>query len=51
MSELAYARRASGLVRSLSLLDAFGVGFINQGLTPSMWDMISLDVGIIWVEI
>lgn len=33
MSEKVFARKASGLVRGLSLLDAFGVGFMNQGLT------------------
>ena len=46
MSEMAYARKASGLVRGLSLIDAFGVGFMNQGLTPSMWVMISLGLGV-----
>jgi APA family basic amino acid/polyamine antiporter len=44
--EMAFARKASGLVRGLSFLDAFGVGFMNQGLTPSMWVMISLGLGI-----
>src|SRR5512135_41840 len=47
MSEqMAFARKASGLVRGLSFVDAFGVGFMNQGLTPSMWVMISLGVGV-----
>src|SRR3972149_4100869 len=46
MSEMAFARKASGLVRGLSLIDAFGVGFMNQGLTPSMWVMISLGLGV-----
>jgi APA family basic amino acid/polyamine antiporter len=40
--QMAFARKASGLVRGLSFIDAFGVGFMNQGLTPSMWVMISL---------
>jgi amino acid transporter len=44
--QMAFARKASGLVRGLSFVDAFGVGFMNQGLTPSMWVMISLGVGI-----
>jgi APA family basic amino acid/polyamine antiporter len=44
--QMAFARKASGLVRGLSFLDAFGVGFMNQGLTPSMWVMISLGLGI-----
>jgi basic amino acid/polyamine antiporter, APA family len=44
--QMAFARKASGLVRGLSFLDAFGVGFMNQGLTPSMWVMISLGVGV-----
>lgn len=47
MSEqMTFARKASGLVRGLSFLDAFGVGFMNQGLTPSMWVMISLGLGV-----
>lgn len=46
MSEMAFARKASGLVRGLSFIDAFGVGFMNQGLTPSMWVMITLGVGV-----
>jgi len=44
--EKVFARRASGLVRGLSLTDAFGVGFMNQGLTPSMWVMISLGLSV-----
>ena len=43
--ELAFARKASGLVRGLSMLDAFAVGFMNQGLTPSIWVVVSLGVG------
>lgn len=46
MSDMAFARKASGLVRGLSMMDAFGVGFMNQGLTPSMWVMISLGLGV-----
>jgi APA family basic amino acid/polyamine antiporter len=47
MSEqMTFARKASGLVRGLSMVDAFGVGFMNQGLTPSMWVMISLGLGV-----
>ena len=41
-----FARRASGLVRGLSMVDAFGVGFMNQGITPSMWVMISLGLSV-----
>jgi amino acid transporter len=44
--QMAFARKASGLVRGLSFVDAFGVGFMNQGLTPSMWVMISLGLGV-----
>ncbi len=44
--EITFARKASGLVRGLSLWDAFGVGFMNQGLTPSIWVMISLGLGV-----
>jgi hypothetical protein len=43
---MAFARKASGLVRGLSFWDAFGVGFMNQGLTPSMYVMISLGLGV-----
>ena len=47
MSEqMSFARKASGLVRGLSFIDAFGVGFMNQGLTPSMWVMITLGLGV-----
>ncbi len=44
--ELAFARKASGLVRGLSMWDAFGVGFMNQGLTPSIWVMTGLGVSV-----
>jgi APA family basic amino acid/polyamine antiporter len=44
--EMVFVRKASGLVRGLSFLDAFGVGFMNQGLTPSMWVMISFGLGV-----
>jgi amino acid transporter len=46
--EIAFARKASGLVRGLSMWDAFGVGFMNQGLTPSIWVMVSLGLGVFW---
>ena len=45
-SEMAFARKASGLVRGLSFIDAFGVGFMNQGMTVSMWVMISLGLSV-----
>lgn len=44
--ELAFARKASGLVRGLSMWDAFGVGFMNQGLTPSIWVMTGLGLSV-----
>jgi basic amino acid/polyamine antiporter, APA family len=44
--QMAFARKASGLVRGLSFIDAFGVGFMNQGLTVSMWVMISLGLAV-----
>lgn len=44
--ELAFARKASGLVRGLSMWDAFGVGFMSQGLTPSIWSAVTLGLGI-----
>jgi APA family basic amino acid/polyamine antiporter len=47
MSEqMTFARKASGLVRGLSLIDAFGVGFMNQGMTVSMWVMISIGLSV-----
>ncbi len=42
VGEKVFARRASGLVRGLSLIDAFGVGIMNIGLSPSMFFMISV---------
>jgi APA family basic amino acid/polyamine antiporter len=45
-NEIAFARKASGLVRGLSMWDSFGVGFMNQGLTPSIWVMISLGLSV-----
>jgi len=47
-ADLAFARKASGLVRGLSMWDAFGVGFMNQGLTPSIWVTITLGLGVFW---
>ena len=44
--QLAFARKASGLVRGLSMWDAFGVGFMNQGLTPSIYVVITLGLSI-----
>jgi APA family basic amino acid/polyamine antiporter len=44
--QLAFARKASGLVRGLSMMDAFGVGFMNQGLTPSIWVVVSLGLSV-----
>src|SRR5512137_2171683 len=44
--QMAFARKASGLVRGLSFVDAFGVGFMNQGLTVSMWVMISMGLSV-----
>src|SRR5665647_349781 len=42
---LAFARKASGLVRGLSMVDAFAVGMMNQGITPSIWTMITWGLG------
>ena len=43
--ELAFARKASGLVRGLSMTDAIAVGMMNQGITPSIWTMITWGLG------
>ena len=39
-----FARRASGLVREASFLDAFAFGFLNQGLAISTWMLLSWGV-------
>ena len=44
--EPAFARKASGLVRGLSMGDAFGAGLLDWGLTPSIWVMTGLGVGV-----
>src|SRR5512136_358949 len=44
--QMSFARKASGLVCGLSFIDAFGVGFMNQGLTVSMWVMISMGLSV-----
>ena len=55
--ELAFARKASGLVRGLSMTDAVAVGLMNQGITPSIWTMITWGLGtyltgnLLWASI
>lgn len=44
--ELAFARKASGLVRGLSIWDAFLVGFMNQGVMPNLWFVLTLGLSI-----
>ncbi len=44
--QMVFARKASGLVRGLSVTDAFGVGFMNQGITVSMWLMMSMGLSV-----
>jgi APA family basic amino acid/polyamine antiporter len=44
--ELAFARKASGLVRGLSMTDAFAVGFMNQGITPSIGLIFTTGLGL-----
>jgi len=36
-----FARRASGLVREASLIDAFSFGFLNQGPAVAIWTLLS----------
>jgi basic amino acid/polyamine antiporter, APA family len=43
---LAYARRASGLVRGLGLFDTFAVAFMNQGLVASISLTLTLGLGV-----
>ncbi len=33
------------MVRGLSMLDAFAVGMMNQGITPSIWTMVTWGLG------
>ncbi|MEI8133033.1 MAG: hypothetical protein WCG34_11420 [Leptolinea sp.] len=40
--EKVFARKASGLVRGMSMVDAFGVAVMNIGVAPSMFFMISV---------
>ena len=44
--ELVLTRKASGLVRGLSMRDALGVGLMNRGLTSSIWVMTGLGVSV-----
>jgi amino acid transporter len=46
--ELAFARKASGLVRGLSFFDAFLVGFMNQGILPNLWYVTTLGVAFFY---
>ncbi|MEM2729139.1 MAG: APC family permease [Candidatus Korarchaeum sp.] len=41
MPKEVFARRASGLVREASLIDAFSFGFLNQGPAIAIWDLLS----------
>ena len=36
-----FARKASGLVREASLIDTFGIGFMNNGVGIAIWTMTS----------
>jgi hypothetical protein len=49
--QMAFARKASGLVRGLSLIDAFGVGFMNHcyiAFCPVVWSGFLTCVGYSW---
>lgn len=39
-----FARRASGLVRQASFIDAFSFGFLNQGIAIALWMLLSWGV-------
>ncbi|MEN2974385.1 MAG: APC family permease [Candidatus Caldarchaeales archaeon] len=39
-----FARRASGLVRQASFIDAFSFGFMNQGIAIALWMLLSWGV-------
>jgi hypothetical protein len=40
--EFVFARKASGLVRGLSLFDSMAVGLMNTGITANIWGVITL---------
>ena len=44
--ELAFARKASGLTRGLSMYDAFGMGLINILPLYAIWFMFMAGLGI-----
>ena len=43
--QLVFARKASGLVRGLSLFDSMAVGLMNTGITANIWGVVQLGVG------
>lgn len=43
---MVFARKASGLTRGLSMWDAFGIGFTNNGITVSLWTMTTMGLGV-----
>jgi len=40
--QFVFARKASGLVRGLSLFDSMAVGLMNTGITANIWGVITL---------
>ena len=40
--QIVFARKASGLVRGLSLFDSMSVGLMNTGITANIWGVITL---------
>ncbi len=40
--QMVYARKASGLVRGLSLFDSMSVGLMNTGITANIWGVLTL---------
>lgn len=44
--ELAFARKASGLVRGLSMTDAFGIGLMTAQPIFSIWYMMQVGIGL-----
>ena len=44
--QLAFARKASGLVRGLSMYDAFGIGIMTVQPIMGIWYMVLLGLGL-----
>ena len=46
VEELAFARKASGMVRGISTFDAFGMGIIAINIVFALWFALALSLGL-----